>query len=576
MTGSRLTVNPYDLSPPDFASPPYNDIRASLIAGRDTISDDTAAAAFLLAGWKSENASLRSAWDAQVLADNEVTRQHEDARLAQLEQDRLAAERALEDQRKEEEKKRPKFVFAPGSAVPDTIRPHPSPYAMNKIANAEYVETWYFTQEGCEAASAQLLSSSTDAFGIIKAADSLALAPVAAHKPLRNAVRDETLTWRQFSMGSAALIEAMQQHLWDRAVIEQFIKFKYDIENHPSRSDHFGEQALILYYARVRRLWMDAFKMKAGFRIDIFNDNLLREIKNHIWENAHANAISRVSLHFHLLDLYLPPFLRVVSNVSQLFFLSSSPPFPSLCFSAPLRLCSPAPMHPMCHRTYAPMLPCIHASRRLPASSRVFPRPIAFASLLRVYDLTYHRSAAPLRPCISASSHTCATASLYQTEAVPPSPSGHLHHYAPYPPPRSVSSSVPYRRSSSPTRSPPTPSRDSTKRLPRRDEPPIRRTSRDSFQSGAGSSGLSVCAICLGRNAHNVAHCRLRTFWSGSLARCTRNEQGRIVNPSGVVLCSDWQSPHGCTIKTHDSKHECSGCGGRDHGAQRCSLAAPA
>ncbi|KAL1758034.1 hypothetical protein FB107DRAFT_208092 [Schizophyllum commune] len=92
------------------------------------------------------------------------------------------------------------------------------------------------------------------------------------------------------------------------------------------------------------------------------------------------------------------------------------------------------------------------------------------------------------------------------------------------------------------------------------------------FRRGADSSGLPACAICLGRHKDNkldFAECRSRTFWSGGVARCTRNSQGRIVDPEGRVLCTDWQRGI-CTSSSPAHVHECSGCGNTSHGAQRC------
>ncbi|TEB23453.1 hypothetical protein FA13DRAFT_1571991, partial [Coprinellus micaceus] len=47
----------------------------------------------------------------------------------------------------------------------------------------------------------------------------------------------------------------------------------------------------------------------------------------------------------------------------------------------------------------------------------------------------------------------------------------------------------------------------------------------------------------------------------------------RLQDPNGKILCFDWQRAVGCKSTTHDSKHECSGCGEKDHGAQKCPRA---
>jgi hypothetical protein len=58
------------------------------------------------------------------------------------------------------------------------------------------------------------------------------------------------------------------------------------------------------------------------------------------------------------------------------------------------------------------------------------------------------------------------------------------------------------------------------------------------------------------------------------IAKKTRTADPNInLNPAGTVLCSDWQRVLGCSVTTHDSKHECSGCGKPTHGAQKCPRA---
>jgi len=78
----------------------------------------------------------------------------------------------------------------------------------------------------------------------------------------------------------------------------------------------------------------------------------------------------------------------------------------------------------------------------------------------------------------------------------------------------------------------------------------------------------SACAICLGRFRHKIHKCSSGTLWSGEKAHCWRNEQGRLINPGGSTICSDWQCPFSCTNTGTGHYHECSGCGKKDHRAQ--------
>src|SRR5271168_2198827 len=93
------------------------------------------------------------------------------------------------------------------------------------------------------------------------------------------------------------------------------------------------------------------------------------------------------------------------------------------------------------------------------------------------------------------------------------------------------------------------------------------------FRLGADSKGPPVCAICLGRNICEIGKCRSENFWDGSKVRCQKNEQGRLITPTGTILCHDWNTRRGCPSTVHGQRHECSGCGKRDHGAQNCARA---
>ncbi|TEB24500.1 hypothetical protein FA13DRAFT_1638666, partial [Coprinellus micaceus] len=96
-----------------------------------------------------------------------------------------------------------------------------------------------------------------------------------------------------------------------------------------------------------------------------------------------------------------------------------------------------------------------------------------------------------------------------------------------------------------------------------------------SFWPGRGTTAtLSACTICLGRHPHKVFQCDAKVLWDGTTpAYCRKVDNGRPQDPNRKVLCSDWQHPSGCNSTTHNTKHECSGCGERDHGAQTCPRA---
>ena len=84
---------------------------------------------------------------------------------------------------------------------------------------------------------------------------------------------------------------------------------------------------------------------------------------------------------------------------------------------------------------------------------------------------------------------------------------------------------------------------------------------KPSFHTGTSMWVPSACTICLGRYHHEIHKCLSDTLWSREKACCQRNKQGHLINPGGVVICSDWQHPSSCTNLGAAHCHKCSGCG---------------
>jgi hypothetical protein len=100
------------------------------------------------------------------------------------------------------------------------------------------------------------------------------------------------------------------------------------------------------------------------------------------------------------------------------------------------------------------------------------------------------------------------------------------------------------RRDPSRSRSPP---RRTSNRLPSSPPPYQSPSKNQAFQPSTVSQGLPACALCLATDPHDTRKCRADVLWDGSKARCHKNDEGRIVNPTGTTLCSGWNSQRGCT-----------------------------
>ncbi|KAF9791939.1 hypothetical protein BJ322DRAFT_1026297 [Thelephora terrestris] len=106
-----------------------------------------------------------------------------------------------------------------------------------------------------------------------------------------------------------------------------------------------------------------------------------------------------------------------------------------------------------------------------------------------------------------------------------------------------------------------------------RDRIPKQKFRRDSPETEAVST-RSVCPVCLGRGSHSIRQCQATHLWNDSEeTRCSRTEEGRIIDKAGRILCTNWNQTVGCTQRFSRHIHECSGCGKSSHGAQRCPRA---
>ena len=79
--------------------------------------------------------------------------------------------------------------FDENTMVNNFIGPQPSAYALHHLADFEYAELWYFTQEGCADAMHQR-TQNEDSFGLTKVDD--CYVPVSQVNPVSVSVRPVT------------------------------------------------------------------------------------------------------------------------------------------------------------------------------------------------------------------------------------------------------------------------------------------------------------------------------------------------------------------------------------------------
>lgn len=98
---------------------------------------------------------------------------------------------------------------------------------------------------------------------------------------------------------------------------------------------------------------------------------------------------------------------------------------------------------------------------------------------------------------------------------------------------------------------------------------------RTGFQDGVhGQLSPAVCAVCLGSHTHSFIDCTAERLWNKSHpALANRVNKQLQLRSNNQPLCLDWQRSRGCSNRSHNERHVCTGCLSTTHGSQNCSRA---
>jgi hypothetical protein len=129
------------------------------------------------------------------------------------------------------------------------ITPRPSGYALNKIKNLQYVELDYFTIKGChEAQLEREVTSNHDTLGLTRLDSMDMFQPISSLKPLKNVRRDKDLSWEEMVVAKNKMLEHMADSgVWPDAHIKATMFLFVELENHPTQSQHLGNQIMVTY-----------------------------------------------------------------------------------------------------------------------------------------------------------------------------------------------------------------------------------------------------------------------------------------------------------------------------------------
>ncbi|KAF8151701.1 hypothetical protein B0H34DRAFT_728648 [Crassisporium funariophilum] len=380
---------------PDFASDPFEPMRALL---RNTGLSDEAATTSLKDAWTEHNTRLREQWereagDRRAEAEAAAQREHEEREGPQQQprQQPPAQLPEVDEERPDKEKKMKSKLraFNPDLSVASVLAPRPSSYALNKLANFEYCELWYFTQEGCDDAQRTHRTEADDSFGMSKIGELVTLRPVASVQASKRALQDNNITWEQFHYAHRSFVRYVLKAGWPDEHAQALVRFFIELENSPYIDREHGKLIVLTYQARVRRSWMDSMKDsdERVFNIALINHDLMESISREILGTMTADLNRQVSTIVH----FLPPvFHQLITSTS---FLASFPLPPHILPIEMLQTKHATPYH-MLHATPAThhnryTLQPLHASiatryiRHLPHPLHAPPTPPYIAPATR-------------------------------------------------------------------------------------------------------------------------------------------------------------------------------------------------
>jgi hypothetical protein len=281
---------------PDYASAAYALTRAPLVNVHTT---EAQAIQILTNIWQLGNNVDKQQWRDQI--HDEILRQEQQLALDQVAADQLAIATAEEQQtlRKEEMKKnKTKYIPIPDRPMPTTTPVIPSTYATRKMHKGEYVELWYYTNDGLDEALRNPASVDDDAMVIARKPDgSTSWVPAASTHNANKALDDKDIKWEDFCQAVPRMIVAMEEADWPADRVAMLASFWGKLQIHKMRSsrDPLDQKTLILYQARQRRLWHIAIPTPAGaYNLSIIDEDVLRQTKEEVyWDNRRVKDNDR-------------------------------------------------------------------------------------------------------------------------------------------------------------------------------------------------------------------------------------------------------------------------------------------
>ena len=258
----KFIRNPHEVVQPDFTSDDHAAHQQILTDGSLTEDQVVATLSNL---WVATNKRDKAEWDCRQAgrAQEQLGVKWEEER----------EEEALLEASRTEERKRYKNMFAPVKAIgPVTILACKAITCMKK---AEYIELWYFTNDGIRAVEVATTVPPKDSisfrFVYNEELDTSTLVPVSSLADISgaNIVEDINLSWEQFMQAMSHIISFMEQCDWPQDHVNMFVEFWSNIQSHQWRHlyDEFSQRALLVYQGIQHKCWHIYIDTKCGWSL---------------------------------------------------------------------------------------------------------------------------------------------------------------------------------------------------------------------------------------------------------------------------------------------------------------------
>jgi hypothetical protein len=187
-------------------------------------------------------------------------------------------------------KNKTKYIPIPDRPMPTTTPIFASNYAAKKMDKGQYVELWYYTNDGLDEALRAHTTVDDDAMVIARRPDgSTTWVPAAVARDSKKVLDDKDLKWEDFCQAVPRTILAMEEADWPAERVAMLASFWGKLQVHEMRSsrDPLDQKALLLYQSRQRRLWHLAIPTPRGaYNISILDESVLRQTKDEVyWED---------------------------------------------------------------------------------------------------------------------------------------------------------------------------------------------------------------------------------------------------------------------------------------------------